>query len=309
MLRRKSMLYRLDTSRMLTVRLMNTAVIQPPYIHNRRRVDEFVVYIIKKGKMFLTENNVRYTLVPGDFLILDPDYIHEGYQTSYCEYFYIHFRHEQIQRVSYSTEQENLMEIIARRNDTLKSDPFSYTTCEDGGLMLPKYYHFANYSDFIQVCCVLEEASNHNADHLENYKLLTACKVLEAFTQTYRSYVLYMTQSMSAGILKSYRKVQLLLSYLNANYADKITSMDIEEKADCNFDYINRVFKQLTHRTIFAYLNMVRINHAKELISTTSMKISEIGQAVGFSDIYYFSKVFKKTTGITPSAFAKGVLK
>ena len=303
------MLYQLNTSQTPKVRLMNTAVIQPPFVHSRRQTNEYIVYVIKKGKMFLKENNIKYVLVPGDFLVLDPNHAHEGYEASYCEYFYIHFRHEQIRRISFPSEQEELMEIVTKRNDTLKSDPFSYATCDDNNLRIPKYYHFSNPSDFIQVCCVLEEAVNYQTNHLEYYKLLTCCRVLEAFAQTYRSYVLFMTQSMSTGILKSYRKVQYLLGYLNTNYAEKITSKDIEEMADCNFDYINRVFKQLTHRTIFAYLNMVRINHAKELISTTSMKISEIGQAVGFADIYYFSKVFKKATGITPSDYAKGILK
>ncbi len=303
------MLYQFNNSQLPKIRLMNTAVIQPPYVHYRRQANEYIVYVIKKGKMYLSENNTRYVLVPGDLLVLDPEYIHEGYQASSCEYFYIHFRHEKIQRLDYSDLQEELMSILSKRNDSLKSDPFSYATYENDRLLLPKYYHFVNYSDFIRVCCLLEEAAGHNANPLEQYKLLCSCRVLEAFAETYRSYVLFLTQNMSTAIPKSYRKVQMLLGYLNTNYAEKITSKDIEEKADCNFDYINRIFKQLTHRTIFTYLNMVRINHAKEMISTTNMKLSEIGQAVGFADLYYFSKVFKKSTGIAPSIYAKGVLK
>jgi AraC-like DNA-binding protein len=288
---------------------MNTATIQPPYIHNRRQANEYIVYVIKKGKMFLSENNVKYVLSPGDLIVLDPDYIHEGYQASYCEYYYIHFRHDHIKKFDFASEQERTMSIITARNDSLKSDPFSYSYYDNNLLTFPKYYHFANTSDFIQVCCLLDEAAGHNANPLEYYKLLCSCKVLEALALTYRSYVLYTTQNMAAGLPKSYRKVQQLLSYLNTNYAEKITSVDVENKTECNFDYINRIFKQLTHKTIFTYLNMVRINHAKELISTTNMKLSEIGQAVGFSDLYYFSKVFKKATGISPSTFAKGVLK
>jgi AraC-like DNA-binding protein len=259
--------------------------------------------------MFLSENNVKYVLSPGDLIVLDPDYIHEGYQASYCEYYYIHFRHDHIKKFDFASEQERTMSIITARNDSLKSDPFSYSYYDNNLLTFPKYYHFANTSDFIQVCCLLDEAAGHNANPLEYYKLLCSCKVLEALALTYRSYVLYTTQNMAAGLPKSYRKVQQLLSYLNTNYAEKITSVDVENKTECNFDYINRIFKQLTHKTIFTYLNMVRINHAKELISTTNMKLSEIGQAVGFSDLYYFSKVFKKATGISPSTFAKGVLK
>lgn len=303
------MLFQFDATRIPEIRLMNSASISPPFIHNRRKANEFIVYVIKKGKMYLLENQEKYILSAGDFFVLDPDYIHEGYQASFCEYYYIHFRHEQITKISYQSEQDKLMDIITRRNNSLKSNPFAYASNEDKQLLFPKQYHFSNYSDFIKVCCILDEASAHNANPLEYYKLLCSCKVLEAFAETYRSYVLHTTQNMNYGIPKSYRKVQQLLSFLNTNYAEKITSVEIEEKTDCNFDYINRVFKQLTNKTIFNYLNTVRINHAKELISTTNMKLSEIGQAVGFSDIYYFSKVFKKSTGISPSVFAKGVLK
>jgi YesN/AraC family two-component response regulator len=93
------------------------------------------------------------------------------------------------------------------------------------------------------------------------------------------------------------------LEYLNTEYARKITSHDIEEISGSNFDYINRIFKKMTHKTIFTYLNSVRINHAMELITTTNMKMSEVGQSVGFTDLYYFSKVFKKAVGVSPSNY------
>lgn len=303
------MLFQLDSNQMLHIRLMNSVTIQPPFIHNRRQANEYIIYIIKKGKMYLTENNVKYVLNPGDFFVLDPEYVHEGYQASYCEYYYIHFQHENIAKISFDTEQDLLMSIITKRNDFLKSDPFSYLSSEVNKLLFPKYYLFSNYSDFIKVCCLLDEAASHNNNPLDYYKLLCSLKVTEVLIETYRSFVLYKTQTMSTGMPKSYRKVQELLSFLNKEYVEKITSQDIEAKTECNFDYINRIFKQLTHKTIFAYLNSVRINHAKELISTTNMKLSEIGQAVGFADLYYFSKVFKKATGVSPSTYAKGVLK
>ncbi len=303
------MLFQLDAGHILKIRLINSVLVNPPYVHHKRRADEYIIYIIKKGKMYLMENNIKYVLEPGDFFLLEPEYVHEGYQASLCEYYYIHFRHEPMEKACFDSEQDMTMSMITRRNDSLKSDPFCYSSYGNNKILFPKYYHFSNYSDFIKVCCLLDEAAGHNKYPLEHYKLLCSCKILEVLVETYRSYVLFITQNMSAGMPKSYGKVQDLLSYLNTGYAEKITSRNIEEITGCNFDYINRIFKQLTNKTIFAYLNTVRINHAKELISTTNMKITEIGQAVGIADLYYFSKVFKKAAGISPSAYAKGVLK
>ena len=301
--------YEMNPDHLLSVRLINTARIQPPFVHNKRKTDEYIVYVIKKGKMYLAENNKKYTLVPGDFILLDLDYYHQGYKASECEYFYIHFRYENMIKRLHEENQTLTQLVLQSRNESLKSDPFSYCTLESDKVMIPKFYHFKNYSDFIKICCLLEEAAAHNRNHLDNYKWLCSIKVLEVFIETHRSYVSEILQSDSLGVPKSYSKVQELLEFLNTSFTEKITSTEIEKLTGCNFDYINRVFKKLTHKTIFSYLNTVRINHAKELISTTNMKVSEVGGAVGFSDLYYFSKVFKKAVGVPPSAYAKSVLK
>lgn len=303
------MLYEASNHETLKVRLINSVEINPPYIHLKRRVNEYIIYVIKKGKMFLKENNIKYTLTEGDFILLDSAYAHEGYKASECEYYYIHFQYGKLHKIEYESEEELTRFILSRRNDSLKSDPFSYGTNDKETVVFPKYFNFSNYNDFIKVCCLLDEAAAHNKNPLDNYKLLSSLKVLEVLLETYRSYAITHTRCITSKVPKSYSKVQTILNYINTNYAKKITSETIEDVTSSNFDYMNRVFKQFTGKTIFVYLNIVRIQHTKEMITTSTMTLTEIGQLAGFSDVYYFSKVFKKTTGISPSAYAKGVLK
>ncbi len=106
---------------------------------------------------------------------------------------------------------------------------------------------------------------------------------------------------------KSFIKVHALLDYIHENYAGKITSADIEQEFDCNYDYINRVFSKLTGYSIMRYVNLVRISHAKELIEATHLSFSEIGYLTGLDDPYYFSKVFKKYVGISPTEYYKRI--
>ena len=98
---------------------------------------------------------------------------------------------------------------------------------------------------------------------------------------------------------------EVLLDYLNNCYREPISGVLIEEQLGGNFDYLNRIFRQTTGKTIFQYLTEVRISHAKELLGTTSLKISQVSEKVGFSDESYFSKVFKKMTGMTPMNYMK----
>lgn len=303
------MFYCLNPNILPKIRLINSTTIDLPYVHKKRKADEYILYIIRKGSMYIIENGEKYILTEGDFFLLDPSYIHEGYKGSYCEYYYIHFKHSDIHKMEESLKASITQEILENRNDSLQSNSFSYDIYEKDKLLIPKKYHFSNYNSFITTSCLLNEAIEHNKNQMENYKILCSCKVLEALVEITRSFVFTEIENLSSGVPKSYRKIQELLKYLNTEYANKITSSTIEKQFSCNFDYMNRVFKKLTQKTIFTYLNTVRIDHAKELISTTSLKLSEISIKVGFNDEYYFSKVFKKYTGIPPAVYARGMLK
>ena len=101
-------------------------------------------------------------------------------------------------------------------------------------------------------------------------------------------------------------KVQLILNFLYGAYGQKITGKRISNLCSMSFDYLNRMFKKQTGITIFEYLNRIRINKAKELLLTGTMKSSEIAAAVGYCDEYHFSKAFKKAAGVSPRKYLEG---
>ena len=76
-------------------------------------------------------------------------------------------------------------------------------------------------------------------------------------------------------------------------------------------DYIREHFKKLVGKTPVAYLNELRINHAKDLINIyqNSMPLIDISFNCGFDDYIYFSRKFKQVVGVSPNAYEKSILK
>ena len=77
------------------------------------------------------------------------------------------------------------------------------------------------------------------------------------------------------------------------------------EEANISENYLSRLVKQFTGRSVGAWIDIVRIQRAKRMLSSTSLSIIDIAASVGVEDQSYFSRLFKKETGITPSAFRK----
>lgn len=94
-----------------------------------------------------------------------------------------------------------------------------------------------------------------------------------------------------------------ILTYLQENYAGKITIDDMAEQLGMNAQYFCRYFKKLTGKTPTGYLNELRIEKAAELLADTERKIIDIAMACGYENMGYFIKRFTQQKGMKPSAY------
>ncbi len=101
--------------------------------------------------------------------------------------------------------------------------------------------------------------------------------------------------------------VNEVYKYVEENYPLEELSLN-QIAAHVNFSpsHLSMVFSQETGQTLIKYITDVRINKAKELLRCTSKRSSEISAMVGYQDPHYFSYLFKKSQGITPTDYRMG---
>lgn len=93
--------------------------------------------------------------------------------------------------------------------------------------------------------------------------------------------------------------------YIEEHFAEHISLKDISEKLGYSVPYICKVFKARSGRSVFAFLDWLRLKKAEELLVYTSLTVTEIAYGIGFSDSNYFSNFFKKHKKLSPTAFRK----
>jgi len=99
--------------------------------------------------------------------------------------------------------------------------------------------------------------------------------------------------------------VESAMSFIGINYASELSLELISNHCHCNPTYLSRVFKESTGTNISEYINRVRIERAKTALQFTGKSVTDIGYEIGYSDTAYFSKVFKKLTGMSPKEYRK----
>jgi YesN/AraC family two-component response regulator len=97
--------------------------------------------------------------------------------------------------------------------------------------------------------------------------------------------------------------MERIQNYIQQNLSTTITPPQLAAMGHISKSYLHRLFKKHLQTTPVHYINQIRISAAQSLLLDTTYSIRDIAQSVGFEDVNYFSRVFKRLTGTTPSKF------
>ncbi|ASA25929.1 AraC family transcriptional regulator [Paenibacillus donghaensis] len=101
-------------------------------------------------------------------------------------------------------------------------------------------------------------------------------------------------------------RLKKVILYIQENYREPIRTHELSELIPMSEGQFFRFFKAMTRKTPVDYINSYRIRQAAELLRQSERKISDIALEVGFDNVSYFIKVFRKTMKCSPSQFRKG---
>lgn len=103
----------------------------------------------------------------------------------------------------------------------------------------------------------------------------------------------------------SNKTIDRITKYISENYATTLTLQSIAAQFYISPFYLSRLFKKVMGISIVEYINSVRIRMAMHFMETTNLRVNDVSERIGFQTYSHFSRVFKQSTGLSPSQYRK----
>lgn len=117
-----------------------------------------------------------------------------------------------------------------------------------------------------------------------------------------------MSQEESQESLRLSAASKKIRTYIENHYQEDLSLQDLAGAMEYSDAYFCKIFKQCFDKSFIMYLSEFRVEKAKELLADTMVNIKDVSSYVGYRDSNYFTKVFKRITGATPSEYRLRIL-
>lgn len=160
-----------------------------------------------------------------------------------------------------------------------------------------------NYMDWFELLDTSLDKSGKAAYFSEMYEhCINLDQAFELLEETIIKTLLEVLNHLKSREIKP---VAYAKHYIEKNKGIDIKLEELAKNAGFSYSYFSYLFKKETGKTLTEYIQMVRIETAKKLLVEKERNVSEIAELVGYSDIKFFTKQFKKTLGVSPNEYRK----
>ena len=240
----------------------------PEHYHDRMELLR-----MQKGRMEVHIDGEVYEAREGDLIIVNPNQSHTGFAlTDSVDFDMITF------------------ELVSLNNNS-----FAYQKYLD-----PLVNHrivFSNVFTHPEVICAADELFRSYGDGKTSH-LLHKISMIYHILGLFYQYCPFVERALFKNA-----NIDTVLMYIREHFDEPLTVRELSRRFGYNENYFSRMFKKNTEMSVSQYIQAIRLERAKRLLSETDENVTAIALLCGYSDVFYFSNRFKRYTGRSPQQF------
>lgn len=258
----------------------------------KHRHDFFEIVLMVQGTCVHIHNNENIKLIPGDVFLIVPGEDHSyALDSRICLYnclFYPDVFGQEIEAMKRVNSlfnfmfKRSLLKLNCNRQDVLHVDP----------------------ADALSLKLILDKMLIEQERRTDGFELIQKAYLMQYLCLLGRAWE---KQFGKDEVFPEGKRNMLAeaVSYIESNIHEDIRIDDIASRVYLSPNYFRKVFKQSTGLSLVEYVKHVRISKAKKLLEEDNLSVSQTAEAVGMSDLNYFSRVFKSIVGQPPSEYKR----
>lgn len=270
-----------------------------PHTSKREKLQSYLCFTVEDGEGELVYEGKRYELRSGDVVFIDcrKAYSHStgmNLNTGLWSLRWCHFYGPSMPAIYAKYCERGGLPVIRGGDVSCEADMARGADMAHGDNMA-RGADVSQYSTIISDIYTLASSSDYIRDMRINGKLTDLLTLLME-SSWHREAHTNAPKKMEISQVKS---------FLDEHYKEKLSLESVASHFFIDKHYLARLFKEQYGVTLVTYLQQVRITHAKRMLRFTDKSIEEIGLECGIGELNYFSRVFKKLEGVSPSEFRR----